>query len=61
VTFGQRCGGSGFKYGSGSNIFLRRNIDPDAGPALQGFDDQKIEKIYSKKKNLDQILQFTYP
>jgi len=34
--------------------------DPDPGP---GFDNQKLEKIYSWKKCMffDQKLQFTYP
>ncbi len=41
------------------------NTDTDLDPIrTQGFDDQKLEKIYSWKKFnsfFDQKLQFTYP
>ncbi len=45
------------------------NTDPDPDPdpdpiRIQGFDEQKLKKMNSFKKNLiflDQKLQFTYP
>ncbi len=47
---------------------LETNTDPDTDPdpiRIQGFNDQKILKIYSWKKKInfffDQKLQFTYP
>ncbi len=46
---------------------FRLNIDQDPDPdqiRIQGFDDQKLEKITAATKIwyfFDQILQFTYP
>ncbi len=53
-------------YGSGRIRILhfRLKTDPDTEPIrIQGFDDQKLKKIYGWKKNVffDQKRQFTYP